>query len=241
MTDASATLLSSNGIKTREQVNMIPTPPGTSTHKLYSHGGVVDALYDTLGLRKIGVTRDQYAVSHDGMRLYFTMDLDTGFPGGNFTIGGRNSHDKSMALGITAGYRVAVCDNGMFRGDYTPVMRKHTKNFNLEDALSVGIDNILRNFEPMVKDVQLWRETQIADVTAKMCIYEAFVEGQMELPKHLMRPTHEQYFNPQHEEFRPRTLWSLQNAFTGAAKVLDEIPYQRAAVSIGEYFQRRKA
>jgi len=27
---------------------------------------------------------------------------------------------------------------------------------------------------------------------------------------------HDLYFNPQHEEFQPRTMWSLSNAFTSA-------------------------
>lgn len=33
-------------------------------------------------------------------------------------------------------------------GDFTPVLAKHTKSFNLIDTLSVGVDRIQRNFEP---------------------------------------------------------------------------------------------
>src|SRR5260370_37612966 len=32
---------------------------------------------------------------------------------------------------------------------FTPVLPKHTKSFNLVDTLSVGVDRIQRNFEPM--------------------------------------------------------------------------------------------
>jgi hypothetical protein len=45
------------------------------------------------------------------------------------------------------------------------------------------------------------------------------------VPKHLARPAHELYFNPHHEEFQPRTMWSLSNAFTSAFKELE--PFDR--------------
>ena len=40
------------------------------------------------------------------------------------------------------------------------------------------------------------------DVTAKVVIYEAFVEGRLEAPKHLARSVHDLYFEPKYEEFR---------------------------------------
>jgi hypothetical protein len=39
-----------------------------------------------------------------------------------------------------------------------------------------------------------------------------------------------------HEEFRPRTLYSLQNAFTPSFQKLHPIPMYRATTSAGEYF-----
>jgi hypothetical protein len=35
---------------------------------------------------------------------------------------------------------------------------------------------------------------------------------------------HDLYFNPKYEEFQPRTLWSLSNAFTSAFKALEPVP-----------------
>ena len=52
------------------------------------------------------------------------------------------------------------------------------------------MDNIQRNFEPLVQDVSRWQDTQITEATAKLLIYEAFIEGAMDVPKHLARPTH---------------------------------------------------
>jgi hypothetical protein len=37
---------------------------------------------------------------------------------------------------------------------FTPVLAKHTKSFNLVDTLSVGVDRIQRDFEPMQRQVE---------------------------------------------------------------------------------------
>ena len=235
-----ALLLSQTGILDRPQLALVPTPQGTRTHRPVPHHEVIEALVETLGFRHIGIHKEQYAVSNDGMKLFGTMELEATFSGCRFALGIRNSHDKTLSLAITVGYRVMVCDNLAFHGDYSPLMRKHTANFNLKDALSLGVDNMQRNFTPMVQAVERWQDTQITDATAKLLIYEAFIEGAMQIPKHLAGPVHNYYFNPPHQEFSPRTMWSLNNAFSGAAKQLEPIPLQRVASEIGEFFQVRQ-
>lgn len=56
-----------------------------------------------------------------------------------------------------------------------------------------------RNFEPMRKQVEVWQKCELTDVTAKVVIYEAFVEGKLEAPKHLARTVHDLYFEPKYE------------------------------------------
>ena len=62
-------------------------------------------------------------------------------------------------------------------GVFTPVLAKHSKSFSLIDCISVGVDRMQRNFEPMRKQVEAWQRSELTDVTAKVVIYEAFVEG----------------------------------------------------------------
>jgi hypothetical protein len=95
-----------------------------------------------------------------------------------------------------------------------------------------------RNFDPMVKQIEIWRESQLADVEAKMVIYEVFIEGELEVPRHLARTVHDRYFNPTHEEFAPRTLWSLPNAFTSAFKELEPVPQFKATAEQGEFLRK---
>ena len=83
------------------------------------------------------VAIDADAISLDGMKMFGVLDRATEMEGCRFSIGLRNSHDKSMRLAMTCGYRVFVCSNMAFAGDFTPVLAKHTKSFNLVDTLSV--------------------------------------------------------------------------------------------------------
>ena len=96
--------------------------------------------------------------------------------------------------------------NMAFAGDFAPVLAKHSKSFSLVDCISVGVDRMQRNFDPMRKQVEAWQGSELTDVTAKIVIYEAFVEGKLEAPKHLARIVHDLYFEPKYEEFRPRTI-----------------------------------
>jgi hypothetical protein len=86
----------------------------------------------------------------------------------------------------------------------------------------------------MRKQVEAWQRSESTDVTAKVVIYEAFVEGKLEAPKHLARTVHDLYFKPNYEEFRSRAIWSLSNAFTSAFKELEPIPQFRPTAKLGE-------
>src|SRR6266852_9775344 len=96
-----------------------------------------------------------------------------------------------------------------------------------------------RKFEPMRKQMETWQRSELADVTAKVVIYEAFIEGKLGAPKHLARTVHDLYFEPKYGEFRPRTIWSLSNAFTSAFKERDPIPQFKATAKLGEFLEAR--
>src|SRR5712664_812545 len=153
------------------------------------------------------------------MKMFGVLDLETTFDGCRFSVGVRNSNDKSMRLALTVGYRVLVCDNMAFHGDFTPVLAKHTKHMSLVDILSVGVDRMQRNFEPMRKQVEEWKGTRLPD----------------DAPKHLARRVHDEYFDPRVEEFAPRTVWSLSNAFTSAFKDLDPIPQFKTTAKLASF------
>ena len=234
-----STLISCTSKITRAELAQLPTPPATATHLPIPHTAVVEALVETLSHRHIGVVGEEFAVSSDAMEMFGVLDLETSFEGCRFAIGIRNANNKRFRLACTVGLRVFVCYNLAFQGDYSPVLAKHSKHFLLEDALSIGVDRMQRNFDPMRQQVERWRAQQLSAEEAKLTIYRAFIEGDLDVPKHLARRVHELYFNPQHQEFEPRTMWSLSNAFTSAFKDLDPIPQFRATAKLGGFLEAR--
>lgn len=173
-----ATLLAHCGSRkiTREELHEIPVPLGTRTHQPLSHYEVVEVLTESLSFRMLKVIRDEYAVSKDGMKMFGVMDLNSEFDGCRFSIGLRNSNDKSMRLALTAGLRVMVCDNMAFSGDFNPLQHKHTRNLELQEAITVAVDRIHRNFLPLQRKVRKMKALMLSDEAAKLVIYEAFLE-----------------------------------------------------------------
>jgi hypothetical protein len=72
-------------------------------------------------------------------------------------------HIAAWGLGLPAKGLEEVSPQGtksfgdIVSGVFAPVLAKHTKSFNLADTLSVGVDRIQRNFEPMQRQVESWR------------------------------------------------------------------------------------
>jgi len=242
MTATQSTLIAHCGASKvdREFLKTLSVPEATRTHQPVPHLQIVEALIETLAFRHIQVVRDEYAVTPDGMRCFGLLQLEYGFEGVQFAIGFRNSNDKSFRLALTVGYRCVICDNMAFKGDFTPVLAKHSKSLNLIDLISVGVDKIQRNFEPLKTQIRDWRDCRLDDKSAKEIIYDAFLNSKLGLPGHLLSDIHEFYFNPQVDDFKPRTLWSLSNAFTSAFKELKPVRQFQVTAKLGDFLEDRR-
>lgn len=222
----------------RQDLKDLPTPEPTTTHYPIPHWRFVEALAETLHFRRLEIISEEYAVSHDGMRFFGALTLNVEESGVRIAVGLRNSHDKSFSLGLTVGRRVLVCDNLALFGDYTPAVRKHTKHVEIEAILAVAVDQMQRNFDPMRRQIDFFRGCDLSDARAKLVIYDAFLGGEADLPKHLGAVVHEHYFHPKYPEFEPRTLWSLENAFTSSLKVLEPVARLRSVGRLAPFLSR---
>ena len=148
-------------------MSLVPTPEATDTFKPIAHAALIDELEKSLSFRHISIVRDEYAVSPDGMKLFGLLELDAEYEGVRFAIGLRNANDKSMRLGMVAGYRVFVCDNMALSGDFNPLLAKHTKNFDLVESLSIGVARIQRGFEPLKEAITFKRGHRLRDEEAQ--------------------------------------------------------------------------
>ncbi len=218
----------------RSALRHLPVPEATATFQPIPHHQLVEQIHESLSYRRLQVVREEFAVSPDGMKLFGLIELNVEYSGVRFAIGLRNSNDKSMRVGLVAGYRVMVCENKMLTGDFNPLLAKHSKNFNLIDALSIAVDRIQRNIAGVEKSIEFKKHYELDEESARNMIYRAFLVDKF--PMSLMRSLHHEFFiAPSFEEFKPRNLWSLENAFTNCFKKLKPVQQFEATAKLGKF------
>lgn len=234
--NAVGTLIAGNStmLINRDALKHLPLPEETDTFKPIPHHQLVDQILQSLSFRRLSVVREEYAVSPDGMKLFGLIELDVEYSGVRFAIGLRNANDKSMRVGLVAGYRVMVCENKMLTGDFQPMLAKHSKNFNLMDGLSVAVDRIQRNIGEVSDQIGRKKVTLLSEDNARSLIYQGFL--QQKFPISLLRAVHNEYFiKPSFEEFAAHNLWALENAFTTTFKKLKPVQQFEAAAKLGKF------
>lgn len=96
-----------------------------------------------------------------------------------------------------------------------------------------------RNFEPMRKQVESWQRSELTDVTAKVVIYEAFVEGKLEAPKHLARTVHDLYFRRSTRNSIRERSGVCQMRSRVRSRNWNPIPQFKATAKLGEFLETR--
>lgn len=115
-------------------VRAVQAPEATSTWHPFPHALLLDELEFVRELSGLELSNTRYELSKDGRRMFgvWTFMAESYYlKSSHASIGFRNSIDKTMSVGLTAGTYVVVCSNMAFSGEWEN-FRKHTKNV-LED------------------------------------------------------------------------------------------------------------
>ena len=153
-------------------------------------------LVESLAYRQLEVVSDQYAVTADGMRMFGVLVVNVETSSVRLALGVRNSHYKSFSLALTVGYKVFVCDNLAFHGDFTPVVRRHPPVPSGRGDRRCGRQDAAKLRALEAPDRRMARADELPDDHALLAIYGAFIEGQLDAPKHLARGVHDHDFTP---------------------------------------------
>jgi len=117
---------------TREELKVIPTPEGAQPIKPLPTFEICRGAGRNLELpADLSCAGGICGFRRRHEDVWGLGPLKQTFDGCRFSIGVSEFNDKSMRLALTVGYRVFVCDNMAFQGDFTPVLAKHTKRVNL--------------------------------------------------------------------------------------------------------------
>src|SRR5207249_123178 len=115
------------------------------------------------------------------------------------------------------GNRVFVCNNLAFRSELL-IRKKHTRFGRERFAVAIG-DAVaqLQHFQVSeTQRIERFQATHIPDVDVESIILRALEQGLV--PSRLVLTVLGEWRSPSFEDFRPRTLWSLENAFTTALR-----------------------
>jgi hypothetical protein len=217
----------------RAALDAVPVPPATATWFPIGHGRVLDTTLTTLAQAGFQVTRQQLAVAKEGARFFGTLDLESPVaPGVALAVGIRNSIDQSLAISFCAGSRVFICDNLAFHSEIV-VSRKHTRfgGDRFQEAIGRAVGTLGQFQAKERQRIARFQEEQLTDERAEALILRSYEQGL--LSYRLLPEVITAWRKPPFEEFAPRTLWSLENCFTGAfASVQRTNPQRFASVTI---------
>lgn len=125
-----------------------------------------------------------------------------------------------------------VCDNLAFRSEIV-VARKHTKfgQMRYQEAIAKAVGTLPQFREKEQERVTRFQAAAITDDRAEALMLRSF---EKKIVSYRMLPAViEAWRKPAHEEFAARTLWSLEQCFTGVlASVQKSNPQRFASLTI---------
>jgi hypothetical protein len=226
---------------TRSDLKEIAPPPPTATWKPIAHYDLIQALDRQLAVRDIRIVKEEFALAHDGLRLFGVLELHVpardglacepdSAQGYHFAMGIRTANDRSFATQLAVGARVFVCSNLAFSGDLIAMNRKHTAKFDLNADLSRAVDRYqvhLATFGDKFNGLHL-RHLRMWE--AKEIVFDAIAQDIM--PSRVLPAVIDGY--KRHEG--DMTAWHLHNIFTSAFKQLAPAPMFQATTRLGQLF-----
>jgi hypothetical protein len=203
------------------------------------HGLLARTLLEEAEDHGLEILRHGWEVAGPGdTDLFGTIDLRGGsrvqMPEGLcFSIGVRHSNAGRYALTLVTGARVMVCSNGVLSGERV-LARRHTDDLDLRDVVRGGLADSIA----LASSVGIWvehlQDTKVSPQQADRMMMEG--ARTRVLPWSALRKVDHAWRCPPHDVFRPRTAWSLYNAFTEAARERKPAAQLKALRGLRELF-----
>ena len=201
----------------RAEVARIDTPCSTDTWHPVSHIDVIEAVTEVVKAHNWEIEGEKFGLAREGQKMFGVMEIArSSSPEWHRCIGIRNSHDKSFAVGLSAGIVVCVCTNMAFGGT-TVIKRRHTSGIVLAELIDRAVAALEDDFLTVETVAEDLKDTCLKnDDEARSCIVRAAELGVINSCDIL--PVFHEFKKPSHEEFQEPTRWSLLNAFTETVK-----------------------
>ena len=201
-----------------DELQKVPTPNATESYQPVAHADLVAIFREQLKNKNLNVIKELHTTARFGQRYFGLFQIDMGKQGTSGTvIGLRNSHDKCFPAGVMAGNAPFVCDNLIFHNEVV-FGRRHTTNIfrDLPQIVSRAIGKLGDMWTSHETRVERYNSVALNDEQADSLILRGYRAGA--IGKTQIADVLTQWEKPNHEDFAPRNLWSLHNAFTEVYK-----------------------
>lgn len=199
----------------RADLAAVPVPEESASYFPVPYGRFIEEMEIHVPRFGLRIDREEYALARGGQQMFGVLTCTNSHAARDYTlaIGLRNSYDRSLAVGLVVGTRVFCCDNLAFSGE-VQAARKHTINVfrDLPDLIYKMLDRVASLRERMDADIAAMKAREMSDPEAHHLMVEAVRRHAVpasQLPRVLAG-----WERPKFMDFKPRTAWSLFNAFT---------------------------
>ena len=200
----------------RDEIALVPTPEATASWKPLPHVEVIDAVTDVVKAHNWQILDEQYGLARDGQRMFGFLRINkTSSAEWSRCIGIRNSHDRTLAVGLAAGLSVICCSNLCLGGSMV-LKRRHTLRIELNGLVVEAIDALEDDFLTLENVAEDLKIQYVREDAARIAIVKAAEAGAVNSSD--IVPIFKEFKESRHEEFADPTRWSLLNAFTENAK-----------------------
>lgn len=204
---------------TKADLAAVPVPEETDSYVPVPYGRFVEEVELHVPRFGLTITDARYALARDGMQMFGVLTCANGQGHADYALalGLRSSYDRSLSVGLVAGSRVFCCDNLSFSGE-AGANRKHTVNVfrDLPDLIYRMLSKISSMQSRIHREIEAMKAQELSLEMADHLMVEAVRRNV--LPASNLPKVIDAWEKPAHEEFAPRTAWSLFNAFTETQK-----------------------
>jgi len=195
------------------EVFSVPDVPFTRTFKPFHHRNIISVVKQGVEAVGLDIVEKEYVLAQNGQRMFGVYQLSQGTSELSWSIGIRNSMNKSMSIGITAGTKVFVCENLCFSGEFL-AFRRHTAGLNIDELAFLAYRS-MRQLIPMLKAFQNWhlglRNFSLSEVDAKILLVEIMTNSVIPSSKFSQ-------FNKLYAKIYDDSLWGFHEAVTDLLK-----------------------
>lgn len=212
------------------EVANVNTPAARGRWQPLPHIELIESVRRVLADSPLQVESEDHALSEDDARYFGVFGITSG-NGWRFAVGLRNSHDQRFSAALCAGSHVFVCDNLAFSAEIV-IARRHTTFIrqDLNRLVPTAVSKMVEMKSDQDRRIGAYESHEISDPVAHDFFCKA-VRGHAIAPSQLGKVL-DSWYTPEHEEFKPRTVWSAFNAVTEHLKNVNLHDLPRRTVTL---------